>query len=74
MEANRVWARWSGQGLCMELQAALETDAAFTSPTALQAWEETVVAQVSRHYGPSLESVCPVSCQVHKWTKLPCCT
>ena len=47
MEANQVWARWGGQGLCMELQAALESDAAFASPTALQAWEETIIAQVS---------------------------
>lgn len=46
LEANQVWARWSGQGLCMELQAALESDAAFSSPIALQAWEETVIAQV----------------------------
>ena len=46
MEANQVWARGGGQGLCMELQAALESDAAFASPTALQAWEETIIAQV----------------------------
>ena len=30
----------------MELQAALESDAALTSPVPLQAWEETVIAQV----------------------------
>ena len=46
MEAYAVWATWAGQGLCLELQSALETDAAFTSPVALQAWEETVIAQV----------------------------
>lgn len=46
MEAYEVWAMWAGQGLCLELQSALGTDAAFTSPVALQGWEETVITQV----------------------------
>ena len=46
LKANQVWADWAARGLCMELQAALESDAALTSPVPLQAWEETVIAQV----------------------------
>lgn len=46
MSAYEVWAGWVGRGLCMELQAALHSDAALTSSTPLQAWEETIIAQV----------------------------
>ena len=46
LKAYQVWAAWAAKGLCMELQAALQSDAALTSPTPLQAWEETVIAQV----------------------------
>ena len=46
MKGYEVWAGWAAKGLCLELQAALQTDAALTSPTALQAWEETVIPQV----------------------------
>ncbi|KAL0025084.1 hypothetical protein WJX79_007064 [Trebouxia sp. C0005] len=45
LKAYKVWADWVARGLCMELQAALESDAALTSPVPLQAWEETVIAQ-----------------------------
>ena len=45
LKAYQVWAGWAARGLCLELQAALKTDAALTSPTPLQAWEETVIAQ-----------------------------
>ena len=46
MRAYEVWAGWVGKGLCMELQAALQSDAALTSSIPLQAWEETIIAQV----------------------------
>ncbi|KAL3140348.1 hypothetical protein ABBQ38_004612 [Trebouxia sp. C0009 RCD-2024] len=45
MSAYEVWAGWVGRGLCMQLQAALQSDAALTSSTPLQAWEETIIAQ-----------------------------
>ncbi|KAL0023565.1 hypothetical protein WJX77_002562 [Trebouxia sp. C0004] len=45
LKAYQLWADWAARGLCMELQAALESDAALTSPVPLQAWEETVIAQ-----------------------------
>lgn len=46
VKAYEVWAGWVGKGLCMELQAALQSDAALKSSTPLQAWEETVIVQV----------------------------
>ena len=47
MKGYEVWAQWAAKGLCLELQAALSTDAALTSPTSLQTWEETIIPQVT---------------------------
>ena len=47
LKAHEVWAGWVAQGLRMELQAALQSDAALKSSTALQAWEETIITQVA---------------------------
>lgn len=47
LKAHEVWAGWVAQGLRMELQAALQSDAALKSSTPLQAWEETIIAQVA---------------------------
>lgn len=46
VKAYEVWAAWVGKGLCLELQAALQSDAGLASSTPLQAWEETIIAQV----------------------------
>lgn len=56
MKAYEVWAGWVGKGLCMELQVALQSDAALKSSTHLQAWEETVIVQVGS---------CPSHCLSH---------
>ena len=47
LKAYEVWAGWVAQGLRMELQAALQSDAALKSSHPLQAWEETIIAQVA---------------------------
>lgn len=47
LKAYEVWAGWVAKGLRMELQAALQSDAALKSSTPLQAWEETIITQVA---------------------------
>ena len=63
LKAYVLWAEWAAKGLCMELQAALQSDAALKSSVPLQAWEETIIAQVNAlpcPYHPP--SVCLSTC------------
>lgn len=64
MSAYEVWAGWVGRGLCMQLQAALQSDAALTSSTPLQAWEETIIAQVLSPNSAALSPPPPGSVRV----------